>query len=183
MKSHWRQVTNIKTDVLSIQISVPARLTTNGRKCRNFQISALVDCMHHWEWGSKTEQGGANKKRRRNARWPKIFSFHFVPARHKSLLPEVKILALVCRQVTATCMKVSLCNNQRADELFNLEICGSTIAPKAVPSSQNHPSTHFGKHTLHCVSSTIKTRLYSKDCRGCSEDLKRGRTCRYGRLR
>lgn len=76
----------------------------------------------------------------------KIFRLHCVPARHKSLFPEVNILALVCKQVNAFCPNVSR-SNQGADELFNLEISGSTIAPKAVPLSQNHPSTHLGKHT------------------------------------
>lgn len=62
------QDTSIKTDALLIKITVSARLTTNGGKCRNFHISALVDCIHHWERGSKTERDGANKKRHRNVR-------------------------------------------------------------------------------------------------------------------
>lgn len=112
----------------------------------------------------------------------KIIRLHCVPARCKSLFPEANILALVCRQVNAICPNVSR-SNQGADELFNLEISGSTTAPKAVPSSQNHPSTHLGKHTFTLCIQHIKTRLYSRDCRGCSDDLRRGvRTRRYGRL-
>lgn len=77
----------------------------------------------------------------------KRFRFQSVPSSHKSSLPKARIPALVRRKVNAICMKVSH-NYQGADELFNLEVCGSTIALKAVPSSQNYPSTHIGKHTL-----------------------------------